>query len=230
MQTEAEKYLIKILQNILLTWKNISQKIKIINLGAAQSTVVEKALLGDKNPKQAEFICDRVDIQDCRVDEPYVNKSFISALEDLNTLQSDYYDVAFANFVLEHVIKPKEAAQAMARILKTKGELVLSLSNPLAPEFLLAKLTPTNFHQIFREEGHDEAYPVQYAYKSIKKFISIMEQSGFELLEKKYFPATYSYLHCFPIINQLSRLYDWILIKTRCFLLMGHAVLHFKKK
>ena len=230
MQTEAEKYLIKILRNILKIWQNTSNKIKIINLGAAKSTVVEEALLEGQKPEKAEFICDRVDIQDCQIDQPYVDKSFISTLEDLGPLKSGYYDLAFANFVLEHVNKPKEAAQAMARILKPKGELVLSLTNPLAPEFLLAKLTPTSFHQIFRAEGHDEAYPVKYAYKNIKNFVNIMEQFGFELLEKKYFPATYSYLHRFPVINKLSYLYDNILIKTRCVLLMGHTVLHFQKK
>lgn len=230
MQTEAEKYLIKILQNILFAWKHLPQKIKMINLGAAKSTVVETALLSGKKAQEANFICDRVDIEDCQVNEPYVDKSFISALEDLSSIQSNYYDLAFANFVLEHVVKPEKAAQAMTRILKSGGELVLSLSNPLAPEFLLAKLTPTSFHQFFRKEDHDEAYPVKYAYKNIKNFIKIMEQSGWVLIDKKYFPATYSYLYRFPIVNQLSRLYDWILIKTRGTLLMGHVVLQFKKR
>ncbi len=229
MQTEAEKYLIYILQRILLAWKNLPQKIQLINLGAAKSKVIEEALLNGEPASKAIFTCDRVDIEDCHLNEPYVEKTYISALEDLSMLEANHHDVAFANFVLEHLSKPDLAARAIMNIMKPGGELILSLSNPLAPEFILAKLTPTSFHQWFRAKGHDEAYPVKYAYRSIPKFISIMKEAGWQLVEKKCFPATYSYLHRFPVINKLSYFYDLFLIKIKLCALMGHTVLHFKK-
>ncbi len=222
MQTEAEKYLIKIVRKILT---KSNQALKIINLGAAKSTVVENELLQEKK----DFICDRADIEDCNVNEDYVERTYICPLEDLSLIDTAKYDLAFANFVLEHVSDPDKAAKEMARILKPSGEIVISLSNPKAPEFRLAKATPTWFHQLFRKAGHDDAYPVKYAYKNINNFILSMALVGFEIKEKKYFPATYSYLHRYPVINLLSRAYDKIVVKGNWKNLMGHTVLHFRK-
>ena len=144
-------------------------------------------------------------------------------------LPSNNYDVAFANFVLEHVQNPEKAAAEMARIMKPGGELVLSLSNPRSPEFILASLTPTSFHQLFRQEDHDEAYPVKYAYGSLGNFIKLMERAGWELKERKNLPATYSYLHRWPLINLFSRAYDGLVNIANISSLMGHSVLHFSK-
>lgn len=224
MQTEAEKYLILILKKILAAFTFKGIKPKMINLGAAKSTIIEDSII-----ETGDFSCDRCDIQDCAVVKPYVGASFIAPLEDLSPLASNTYDVAFANFVLEHVQNPEKAALEMARIVKPGGEIVLSLSNPQAPEFKLASLTPTSFHQLFRAEGHDEAYPVKYAYRSINNFIRLMVQAGWELKERKDLPATYSYLHRWPVVNLLSRVYDSALEITKLSKMMGHSVLHFSK-
>lgn len=226
MQNEAEKYLIAALKKILGL---ISRPTRIINLGAAKSVVVEKSV------QQAglDFICDRTDITDCAVNDQsltFLGQSFICPLENLKPLAPGSYDVAFANFVLEHIIDPGAAAREMARIIKPGGQIVLSLSNPQAPEFLLAKITPTSFHQLFREPNHDSAHPIQYAYRSIKNLISFMEEAGLELLEEKRFPAIYSYLYHFPILNKVGTWYDRLLIKNDWRALMGHVVLIFRKK
>lgn len=223
MQTEAEKYLIIILKKIL---RQSKQALKLISFGAAKSTVIERELITER----ADFICDRTDIEDCNVNEDFVQRTYICPLEDLSPIADNRYDAGFANFVLEHVEHPDKAAQEMARVIKSGGELVISLSNPRAFEFKIAKATPTWLHQVLRKEGHDEAYPVKYAYHNIENFIFLMTLAGWELLEKKYFPATYSYLHRYPGINLLSQAYDKLLIKTKLDKLMGHTVLHFKNK
>lgn len=223
MQTEAEKYLIGVLRKILTKAKS---KLKMINLGAAKSTVIEKELIKEN----VEFICDRTDIQDCNISEPYVEKSYICPLENMQVVPSENYDVAFANFVLEHVSDPYKSAAEMARILKPGGQLILSLSNPRAPEFILAKLTPTKFHQLFREEDHDEAYPVKYSYKSVKNLISIFERVGLICLEDKRFAFTYGYLYSFPLIRHISRAYDKLLTIFHFNFIMSHSVLVLNKE
>lgn len=223
MQTEAEKYLINILKKLVLATK---ESLKIINLGAAKSTVIEDALLKTKR----DFICDRSDIEDCAIDKPYVKNSYISSLEDMSPISSNTYDLAFANFVMEHIEDENRVAHETRRIMKKGGSIVLSLSNPEAPEFILAKLTPTSFHQLFRKKGNDSAYPVNYAYKTIPNFINIMEKNGWSLKEKKYFPATYSYLHRIPIINLLSLGYDKLIASLAINKYLGHVVCHFEAK
>ncbi len=224
MQTEAEKYLIYLLKKALAAFSAKNIKPKMINLGAAKSTIIEDSII-----EAGDFVCDRCDIQECSVDKSYVGDSFVCPLEDMSPLTDNAYDIAFANFVLEHVSNPEKAVAEMARIIKPGGELILSLSNPKAPEFILAGLTPTTFHQLFRQEDHDEAYPVKYAYKSIDKFIKLMAGAGWQLKERKNLPATYSYLYRWPIIGFFSRVYDGLLNFAKASGLMGHAVLHFKK-
>lgn len=225
MQTEAEKYLIAILRKIVTAAR---YHLKLINLGAAKSTVVETSLLADTSDADTKFfVCDRTDIQDCRVDNFYVKKNYICPLEDLQGIPNAGYDTAFANFVLEHISNPQKAAQEMARIIKPGGHLVLSLSNPLAPEFILARLTPTWFHQLFRQDDHEEAYPVKYSYKTINNFINIMNQAGWLLEEEKRFPAVHNYLYRFVFLGSLSKFYDNLLTSLRLKFLLGHAVLHF---
>ncbi len=221
MQTEAEKYLIKIIKKILILSK---RKQRIINLGAAKSVVIEEAIL----KSGYKFICDRCDIENCQVNKPYIKNSYICSLENMIPIADNKYDLAFANFVMEHVVDSEKTAKEINRIVKPGGNLVISLSNPCAPEFKLAKITPTWFHQLFRQKKHDNAYPVNYVYKNINNFINIMEKNGWILQEKKYFPAIYSYLHNFFIINIIGLLYDKVLLFLNIKSWLGHVVLHFQ--
>lgn len=222
MQNAAEKYLIELLKKFL---RFIPGRAKIINLGAAQSVVVEEALTRDG----CDFLCDRADIQPCAVSGPYVGRSFICPLENMGIIASASYDLVFANFVLEHVADPAAAAKEMSRILKPGGRLILSLSNPQAPEFRLAQITPTAFHQFFREKNHDPAYPVKYAYSSIEKLISRLEANGLKLKEDRRFPAVYSYLYHFPLLNWLGLAYDSTIKHLNWRRGMGHSVLLLEK-
>jgi SAM-dependent methyltransferase len=222
MQTEAEKYLIFILKKLLSNFKGV--KAKLINLGAAKSTVVED----DVVQSNSNFICDRVDVDDCRVSKGFVGNCYISPLENMKEIQADTYDIAFANFVFEHVQDVKKASQEIARICKKGAYLVLSLSNPKALEFRLAKITPTKFHQLFRKKDHPEAYDVEYAYKNINEISEIFSKNGWELEGERFFPATYSYLHRFPVINLFSLVYDKLISFFKVNSLLGHTVLVLK--
>ena len=221
MQTEAEKYLIRIIKKLLtLSTKTLT----LINLGAAKSTVIEDDLL----KSGLNFICDRSDINDCEVDKSYVKRNYVCSLEDMKVIGENSYDIAFANFVMEHILDIEKMAQEAARIVTEDGNFVISLPNPQAPEFKFAKATSTSFHQLFRKKGYNNAYPVNYAYKTIDNFVSIMEQNGWKLQEKKYFPATYSYLYRYPLINLFSYIYDKAIASLAIKALLGHTVLHFR--
>ncbi len=101
MQTKAEKYLIKLVISLL---KKFTKTPYIINLGAAKSTVIEEALLNEN----ISFIEDRCDIDECSVNKNYLKKSYICALENMKQISNDKYDLAFANFVFEHVSDTKK--------------------------------------------------------------------------------------------------------------------------
>lgn len=222
MQTKAEKYLIEVILKLL---KNFNKIPHVINLGAGKSKVVEESLIKEN----LKFIEDRCDIDDSFIDENYVRNCHSCPLENMKDISSNKYDLAFANFVFEHVENSQNAVKEIFRILKPKSKLVISLSNPQAPEFILAKYTPTSFHQLFRKKGHDSAHPVKYSYKSINNLKKIFKDNGFKLIEEKRFAFTYGYLYRFFLLSYISLAYDKLLEILRLEKIKSHVVLVLEK-
>lgn len=225
MQTKAEKCLINQIKKILADQAGRG-KLRLLNVGAGTSLVIEKSVAD----KKYDFVCDRVDVADCRADHPLVGRCFQAGVESMEPVESGAYDLAFANYVLEHVGELDRAAKEIFRVLKPGGYFVLSLPNPSAPEFRLSRRTPLWFHQMVKGEGEGkEAFETHYAYKDINYLIKLFENTGLKTVEKKYFPAVYGYLYKFPIINWLARAYDWLVKALGIKFLMGDVCLTFKK-
>jgi SAM-dependent methyltransferase len=226
MQTEAEKYLIKKVVEVLEEKATNLAEFKMINIGAAKSLVIEKIIQSKSSKK---FICDRVDVNDCRVDFPLVGDCFMASVEDMKPIKSENYDLAFANYVFEHINNLDKAAKEVARILKASGSFIVSLPNPQAPEFILSKHTSTKFHQIIKGEGEgQQAYETHYVYKDVPDFVNTFKKY-FKEAEVKYWSNTYSYLFKFPIINFISKIYDATVNGLNLKFLMGNVCVVFKK-
>ena len=225
MQTPAEKYLIKKVSQIL-KGSDASNKLRILNVGAGESIVLENSILSITNDK---FFCDRMDISDCSVKHPNVDECFITSVESMPEIKSNLYDLAFANYVLEHVADLKKASSEIYRILKPLGYFITSLPNTSAPEFILSKYTPAKFHQFIRGKGEgSHAHETQYAYKNIDEFVSIFEKY-FSVIEIRYWSNTLGYLYKFPVVNIISRLYDKAVNYFKIKMLMGNVCIVFKK-
>jgi len=223
MQTPGEVYLI---QQIIVYLKKYNNS-KIINVGAGISTLIEEEIT---NNKEYEFSCDRIDINDCSTKHPSVNKCYISSAENMSQLKSNQYNLAFSNYVLEHIPNLAKAAKEIGRILKKDGVYIASISNPSAPEFRLAKYTPLAFHQMIKGKGKgSEAYETYYNYKNIKKLINIFENNGFKNIKAKYYSFTYGYLYRFPVIRCIGRAYDYLINKLHLKSWQGNVCLIFKK-
>ncbi len=224
MQTPGEKYLINFLARKI---KELGEKTNIINIGANTSLVIEREL--DK--ANCNFSEDRADVIDPKVEYSKLNNSYVCSVEDMSIIRDNTYDIAFANFVLEHVFDLESSAKEINRILKEKGSFVTSIPNPEAPEFIISRFTPHWFHQWVRGEGEGhEAHETKYSYKNIKEFIKIFEERGFRLIEENYTPFTYGYLYRFPLLNILSKTYDYLITKLGVKRFMGNICLVFEKK
>lgn len=226
MQTPAEKYLIKKVIKFLENIYDHTGHVKILNVGAGKSIVLEKSI---QNVFGKEFICDRVDVVDCYAQHPVIGECFVASAESMPEVKSAEYDLAFANYVFEHIADLNASAQEVARILKLSGYFMVSLPNPSAPEFILSKYTPIGFHQFIRGKGEgSHAYETHYAYKNIKEFITIFEKY-FSVSELKYWSNTFGYLYKFPAIGIISRIYDKIVNFLNIKFLMGNVCIVFKK-
>ncbi|MDO8669720.1 MAG: class I SAM-dependent methyltransferase [Candidatus Buchananbacteria bacterium] len=225
MQTPAEKYLIKKVAQILMQSNNL-ENARILNVGAGESIVLESSILSIVGNK---FICDRMDVTDCRVKHPNTGECFIASVESMPEIKSNQYELAFANYVLEHVADLGKAAAEIHRVLKPSGYFITSLPNISAPEFILSKYTPTKFHQFIKGEGEGRhAYETQYAFKNIKGFIKVFEKY-FSVVEIRYWSNTLGYLYRFPVISIISKVYDKIINYLNIKMLMGNVCIVFKK-
>lgn len=226
MQTPAEIFLIEKVAELLEKNKLGSAEFRILNIGAAKSVVIEKTVQAKSGKK---FICDRVDVDDCRVQAPFVGDCFTASVEDMALIKSNSYDLVFANYVFEHITNLGKAAKEVARVLKPGGAFVVSLPNPKAPEFILSKYTPNKFHQVIKGEGEgSHAYETYYAYKNVEEFIKFFKKY-FSEVEESYWSSTYSYLYKFPVINSISKIYDKLVDSLNIKFLMGNVCLVFKK-
>lgn len=226
MQTPAERALINHVAEKITKKQPTNEPVRIINIGAGKSIVIENYL----KERDLHFISDRVDVEDCRASAPFIGQNYQTSIISMPEVSSNGYEVAFANYVLEHVSDIDKAAEELYRILKPNGSFVVSTPNPRAPEFFLSHITPLSFHQWVRgSQSEHRAFETIYAYKTITQLVEIFEKAGFKLQHADYFPATLTYLYRFPLLRSLSRFYDTIIKAMNIKSLLGNVCLVFVK-
>lgn len=223
MQSPAEKYLIDTIKKSLNQYYEFySDRAKLINIGGGRSTVIEDNLINSG----FQFISDRVDVEDIKLSKSFAGDCFQCSVEFMPQVKPSEYNVAFANYVLEHVRDINMAASEIFRILKPGGIFVTSIPNPTAPEFIISRLTPLWFHKIIRGR---EAWETYYSYKNIEKLGEIFNKAGLETIDVLYWSFSQGYVNRFPVINKLSWFYDKLMNSLRLSLFMNNVCVVFRK-
>lgn len=223
MPTPTEKCLVDQLIGLLQEVRSSNNTPpRILNIGAGRSLSIENQL----TDAGCDYICDRVDIDDCEVVHPCVEKCWRCSVESMSPVSSNRYIAAFANYVLEHVPNLNKASLEIYRVLKPSGIFAASIPNPSAPEYFLAKYTPLWFHKMIRRR---ETWKTYYAYKNIRDLINIFESAGFRTIMTEYYSIIQAYLGRFPFLNLLAKSYDKIVSVSRIKRLMGNVCVIFEK-
>jgi len=221
MQTPAEKFLISRAISFLKNKSKQDKKAEVINFGAGKSLVLEEEI----SQQTDHWVIDRIDIDLHKVNHRLVRNCWFGDVCQTNQqVQSGKYDLAIANYLLEHVVDLKKASSEMSRSLKKGALLMLTVPNPEAPEFKIAKKMPLWFHQLFRgNKNEQEAYHTYYAFSTIQQLIEVFEEAGFCQQEVVYYPLVSAYLYRFPVINLLGKIYDSFVLASGCRRLMGNV-------
>lgn len=220
MQSPAEKHLVKTI-TLFLDDETHNKRTRILNIGAGKSLSIENQLVG-----RVSFVCDRVDIENCQVERPFIGQCYQCSVEAMHPIKPGEYYLAFSNYVLEHIQHLDKAAGEIYRVLRPRGVFVASIPNPTAPEVLLAKRTSTWFHRVIRE---GRAWETFYAFKDIRMLSSIFEEAGFKTVEVSYWSCISLYLKRFIALNKLGYFYDTILNKLQFKRFMSNVCIVFER-
>jgi SAM-dependent methyltransferase len=194
----------------------------VLSAGAGTSTVIEDRLV----ERGCRFASDRVDVIDATVARPYVRQVYRCSVEAMTPVPAAVYDVAFSNYLLEHVRDIEAAAAEMHRVLRPGGCFVASVPNPTAPEFVLARWTPLWFHRLLLARPVGEKH---YSFRSIPHLRAIFERAGFRVRDVWHYSSTEDYLQRVPGLRTVARAYDCALMGLGAQRLMGNVCLVFEK-
>lgn len=195
---------------------------RVLNIGAGAGDFIENFLAANG----CSFTIDRLDVDDCRVEHPNVQACYRCSVENMDVVQSDCYDLAFANYVLEHVEDLSKAASEICRVLKPGGVFIATVPNTTAPEFIVARHTPLWFHRLVRGGSGWETH---YSYGSIPELCAVLERAGLETVHLFQWSCVRSYLRRFPVLKQLAVFYDWCVSHIGWKRLMGDVCLASRK-
>ncbi len=223
MQTPAERRLIEaLIETVGAKSQAGAENIAILNIGAGASPLIEREL--ESGLPATSFSVDRLDIKNHAIDAPHVRGHIIGSVEQMDMIADGSYDIAFANYVFEHVGQLDKALAEVCRVLKPAGVFILSVPNPKAPEFIISKHTPHGFHKTVRG-AEETAFETAYAYRSLSDLVSRSARAGLRLSRLDRFSALRAYAERFPLIVPLVRMYDAIVNSLSLTPLMGQACL-----
>ncbi len=102
-------------------------------------------------------------------------------LQDYRT--EDPFDLVTARMVVEHISEPALAVEALARLTKPGGRVVIYTVEKLSPVTLLSAITPIGFHHAVKKILWDveerDTFPTVYKMNTRRRLRGLFETAGF---------------------------------------------------
>ena len=147
-----------------------------------------------ENPNLSRTLAERcakvvaVDPSENVRNNPYVHERIQSMLEDYQTDQK--FDVATLRMVAEHVADPVRMVQALHRLLRPSGTVVIFTVHSRSPLTMLSRALPFDWHhpikKLFWGGEEEDTFPVQYKMNSRAILRRLFESHGFREVSFAY--------------------------------------------
>ena len=175
-----------------------------------------------ENPNLSRTLAERcavvvaVDPSDNVRANPYVHERVQSMLEDYQTERT--FDVATLRMVAEHVVDPDRMVQALHRLLRPSGTVVIFTVHSRSPLTILSRVLPFGWHhpikKLFWGGEEQDTFPVQYKMNSKEVLKRLFEAQGFREVAFAYLDdlstfgqfriGSYIELLCWRALNRLG--------------------------
>jgi SAM-dependent methyltransferase len=115
---------------------------------------------------------------------PYVDEFVHADLDDALPFDDGTFDLVYANFVVEHLARPRQALEEWHRVLAPYGTLVLLTSNRASPLMGAGDRLPRRLRLVIKRLGagvdERDVYPTRYLANTPERLARATAAAGFE--------------------------------------------------
>ncbi len=126
-----------------------------------------------------------------------------------------YFDLVYANFVIEHLDEPQNAFREWRRVSRQGGALILLTSNRANPKLAAASVLPQRFRIFLKRTGagvvERDVIPTRYAANTPARLGRLMAEGGYAPVEVTYVAGLHRYAQRKPSLARLIRALERIL-------------------
>lgn len=120
-----------------------------------------------------------------------------------------YFDLVYANFVVEHLDAPEAAFREWRRVLRPDGALVLLTSNRANPLLAAASLLPRRLRVVLKRAGarviERNVIPTRYRANTPRRLAALLARAGFAQVTVGYAGTLHRYAERKPRLARLIR-------------------------
>ena len=154
-----------------------------------------------------------VDIDKAVLNNKDLDQAFVIEKNKL-PFEDNHFDIAWADFVLEHVEDPLNFVKEVNRVLKNGGSFFFRTPNKYHYVSFIASITPLWFHKLVVNRMHSlpdntyEQHETFYRFNTKKSVLENSHSAGFRNIDIKFIEADPSYMVFHPLLFLLGTAYE----------------------
>lgn len=180
--------------------KKIRPDFIVLNIGAGNPPMAVPVSLLKNHVRQVIG----VDVSERVLENPNLNQAVLIDGRHL-PFPDGHFDLAWADYTMEHVGDPLGLVMEIARVLKPNGSFFFRTPNRRHYVSLAARWIPFRFHQTLANQAQGfpkyayERFPTLYRFNSHCQIVDVCQRAGFQKVELRWLETEPTYLVFHPI-------------------------------
>lgn len=141
---------------------------------------------------------------------PCLDEARVGTAEQL-PYPDEHFDLVFADNVFEHLARPQQVFDEIARVLRPGGVLLAKTPNKWHYMPFVARITPHAFHRFYnrlRGRAEVDTFPTRYLANSRAALARLAHNSGLKVMGVRFIESRPEYLRINVLLYTLGRLYE----------------------
>ncbi|MDI6889643.1 MAG: methyltransferase domain-containing protein [Thermodesulfovibrionales bacterium] len=188
----------------------LSPEYKILDIGAGKDS--------NHNYKGCVRCVVGIDISEDVLDNSNLDEAYQCCVTSM-PFEDNCFDLAFADYTIEHLPEPIKAAQEIYRVLKPGGIFIIRAPNLLHYTVLISRFTPYSLHILLRAKlqgkQEEDTFKTYYRCNTQRQVKQVFEKAGFTLEHLEMVEKEPSYLMKWGWTFMLGLFYERLVNSTK---------------